>query len=204
VLRALEVARIPPDASHADTVMAVGSRAVSSIVLLRLRRAPAEITAVARAVAILGDGAELPWVAALAGLDERDAASALAALVRAEVLRADQPLGFAHPLMGDAVYRDVPAGQRELQHQEAARILVAAGAPPEQVAAQLLLAPRRGDAGTVETLRAAARRAAERGAVDSAVTYLRRALDEPPPAGVRADVEAELDAVTEGSTGRTV
>ena len=198
VLRALEVERVPPDVSHADTVMAVGSRAVSSIVLLRLRRAPAEITAVARAVAVLGDGAELPWVAALAGLDEHEAAGALAALVRAEVLRPDQPLGFAHPLVGEAVYRDLPAGQRELQHQQAARILAAAGVPVEQVAAQLLRAPRRGDTATVETLRAAARRAVECGAADSAVTYLRRALDEPPPPETEPDVRAELAALDAG------
>ncbi|MGB8650611.1 MAG: BTAD domain-containing putative transcriptional regulator, partial [Mycobacteriales bacterium] len=138
LLRALEVESVPPDASHADTVMAVGSRAVSSMVLMRLRRMPPELTAVARAVAVLGEGAQLPTVAALADLPEADAAAALADLARAEVVRRETPLGFVHPLVRDAVYRDLPAGQRELEHQRAATVLQAAGAADEQVAAHLL------------------------------------------------------------------
>ena len=197
LVRALDVEKVPPDVSHADTVMAVGSRAVSSIVLMRLRRVPAIFTAVARAVAVLGDGAELPEVAELAQLAEADAASAIAGLVRAEVLRAEPPLGFVHPLVGDTVYRDLPAGERELQHQRAAEILSAASAPPERIAAHLLRVPRRADPATVEVLRAAARTAAERGAADSAGTYLRRALDEPPPALIRAEVQHELAALEE-------
>ena len=42
------------------------------------------------------------------------------------------------------------------------------------------------------TLREAARRASTRGASESAVAYLRRALDEPPHAAERADVLVEL------------
>ncbi len=192
LLRALEVEAVPPDASHADTVMAVGSRAVSSLVLMRLRRMPTDMTAVARAVAVLGDGAQLPTVASLAGLTESRAAAALAGLTRAEVVRGELPLDFVHPLVRDAVYRDLPPGERELQHQQAVSALRAAGAPHEQVAAHLLLTPRRGERETVELLRAAARTAADRGAIDSAVTYLRRALDEPVLGSQRIDVLLEL------------
>ena len=64
-----------PDAAHADAVVAVGSRAVSSMVLVRLRRSGERITAVARA-AVLGDGRwALPAVAALAELPERETAA---------------------------------------------------------------------------------------------------------------------------------
>jgi hypothetical protein len=41
-------------------------------------------------------------------------------------------------------------------------------------------------------LRSAAWRAAARGATDSAMTYLRRALAEPPPAEERSDLEGAL------------
>ena len=41
LLRALETEGVRPDASHADTVRAIGSRAVSSMVMMRLRRMPA-------------------------------------------------------------------------------------------------------------------------------------------------------------------
>lgn len=192
LLRALEADGVKPDAAHADTVMAVGSRAISSMVLVRLRRMPPDATEVARAVAVLGEGPALPAVAALAGLPEHRAADALAALTRAEILRDERPLGFVHPLVRDAVYRDLPPPERELRHERAAQVLRDAGASAEQVAAHVLLAPPRGDAEVVALLRRAARTAGERGAADSAVTCLRRALAEPPAADERLDVLLEL------------
>lgn len=196
LVTALESTGVAPDASHADLVVAVGSRAVSKMVLLRLRRMPEDVVHVARTAAVLGDGAALPMVAALAGRPEVETAAALAALARADVVRDEHPLAFVHPLVREAVYLDVPAAERGLQHEQAADLLLAAGALDDQVAAHLLLAPPRGDAARVVVLRAAAWRAAARGAVDSALTYLRRALAEPPPAQERSDLEgavAELE-----------
>jgi DNA-binding SARP family transcriptional activator/tetratricopeptide (TPR) repeat protein len=204
LLRALESDGVRPDAAHADSVVAVGSRAVSSMVLVRLRRLGDRITSVARAAAVLGDGALLPAVAVLAELPERDTAAALAALARAEVVKDEQPLAFVHPLVREAVYRDLPAAERELGHERAAAVLRAAGASDEQVAAHLLLAPPRGDDATVAALRSAARTAAVRGASDSATTYLRRALAEPPTGTVRRDVLVELgmvESLLDGATG---
>ena len=192
LMRALEADGVRPDAAHADMVVALGSRAVSSIVLMRLRRMPAEVIEVARAAAVLGDGAPLPAVAALAALSEPSTASALAVLSRAEIVKDEQPLAFVHPLVRDAVYRDLPAAERELRHERAAQVLLEAGASAEQVAAHLLLAPRRSHQDIVAVLRDAARTAAERGASESAVTYLRRALAERPPVGERRDVLLEL------------
>nr|WP_269205094.1 BTAD domain-containing putative transcriptional regulator [Motilibacter aurantiacus] len=195
LLRALEADGIRPDAAHADTVTAIGSRAVSSIVLMRLRRLPADAGEVARAVAVLGDGAALPAVASLAQLDEQRAAEAIAALAAAEILCDEHPLGFVHPLVRDAVYRGIAPGQRELAHGRAAGVLAAAGATAEQVAAHLLQAPARGEAEVVATLRTAARVARDRGAAESAITYLTRALNEPPLPAERGDVLLELGAV---------
>jgi DNA-binding SARP family transcriptional activator/DNA-binding NarL/FixJ family response regulator len=192
LLRALEADRVRPDAAHADMVVAVGSRAVSSMVLMRLRRLAGAAPSVARAAAVLGDGAALPVVAALAELPENDTATALAELARAEIVKDEQPLAFVHPLVREAVYRDLPAAERALRHERAARLLRAAGASDEQVAAHLLLAPARGDENTVEALRRAARTAADRGASDSAVTHLRRALEELPAGETRCDVLSEL------------
>ncbi len=192
LLRALQVEGIRPDASHADTVNAIGSRAVSSMVLMRLRRLPGECTAVARAVSVLGDGAELPVVASLAQLDEDKTAAAIAVLARAEVIRVDQPLGFVHPLVDEAVYQDIPPGDRELAHERAARVLIGLEASPEQVAAHLLLAPRRGNQEAVAALRQAAETAAERGVADAAKTYLQRAISEPPRAEDRPALLVEL------------
>src|SRR6185369_17687258 len=87
LLNALETDQVRPDAAHADVVRAIGSRAVSSSVLLRLARLPAEAAAVARAIAVLGEGAELPLIAAVAELDEARVAEAMAGLARIEILR---------------------------------------------------------------------------------------------------------------------
>ncbi|SOE02191.1 BTAD domain-containing putative transcriptional regulator [Blastococcus haudaquaticus] len=192
LLRGLEADAVRPDAAHADVVVAVGSRAVSSMVLMRLRRLPGPAADVARAAAVLGDGASLPAVAALAGLTEAETAAGLAALARCEIVRDEQPMAFVHALVRDAVYRDLPSAERALRHERAAALLRDAGANDEQVAAHLLLAPARGDPATVEVLRRAARTAAERGASDSGVTLLRRALAELPVGELRCDVLTEL------------
>ena len=192
LLRALETEGVRPDASHAHTVNAIGSRAVSSMVLMRLARLPADCTAAARAVAVLGDGAPLPLAAELARLDEPAAAAAFAALARAEVVRSDHPVGFVHPLVREAVYQDLPLGERELAHERAAALLQRRESSPEQVAAHLMLAPPRASADAVAVLRRAAATAADRGATQSATTYLERALAEPPTPQVRPDVLIEL------------
>ncbi|GHJ47661.1 hypothetical protein Cs7R123_50030 [Catellatospora sp. TT07R-123] len=195
LLRALQAEGVRPDAAHADTVVAIGSRAVSSMVLMRLARLPEATTATARAVAVLGNGASLPAVAALSGLAEADAVTAIGVLARAEVLRDEYPLSFVHPLVADAVYRDLPPGERQLHHERAARVLEAAGAPAEQVAAHLLQVPQRRDPWAVSVLRTAAARAAGRGAGDAAAKYLVRALAEPPAPEDRAEVVLELGLV---------
>jgi DNA-binding NarL/FixJ family response regulator len=194
LLRALEVEGVAPQAGHVDVVRAVGPRAASATVLVRLGRLPPDAAAVARAVAVLGESATVPAVAGLAGLDEAAVATATGALARTEILRPDPPLGFVHPLVRDAVYHELPPGERALAHERAAALLRAVGAPPEQVAAQLLEAPRRGDHAVVDVLEAAGRTAMRRGASDSAVAYLQRALEEAPPGERRTTVLLALGA----------
>ena len=94
---------------------------------LRLRRLPEDVVEVARAAAVLGDGAALPVVAALAGLPEARTAEALAVLARAQIVSDQQPLAFVHPLVRDAVYQALPAAERGLWHERAAAVLRPAG-----------------------------------------------------------------------------
>ena len=182
---------IRPDAENASAIREFGPRAVSRTVLLRLSRLPADAVEVARAIAILGDGASLPAVATLAGLDEDQVADATRALVATEILRAD-PLGFVHALVRDAIYLDLSGPERELRHQRAARKLAALGAAPEVVAGQLLLVSPRGDRWVAEALRGAGLRALRRGDPESAVSYLRRALAEGATGGDQVGLLWEL------------
>ncbi|HEX6887578.1 MAG TPA: hypothetical protein VF143_05675, partial [Candidatus Nanopelagicales bacterium] len=116
-------------------------------------------------------------------------------LSRSEILTRDQQPAFVHPLVRDAVYDELPAAERALQHERAARVLRERGATPEQVAVHLLRAPCRGSADTVALLRSAAATAVSRGASDAASALLRRALEEPVAAPERPGVLVELGRV---------
>jgi DNA-binding CsgD family transcriptional regulator len=160
--------------------------------VLRLARLGPTAGALARAVAVLGDDARLRHAAALAGVELAAAAPLADALRAADVLRAGERLGFVHPLMRAAVAASIPRSELAAAHLQAARELAADGAPAEAVGAHLALAPHGGDAWVVGQLRAAASSAAAKGALETAVALLRRALDEPPPVGARVDVLVEL------------
>jgi DNA-binding NarL/FixJ family response regulator len=201
LLTALEADHVRPDAEHAGVVLEIGPRAVSRTVIMRLARLSEDAIAVARAVAVLAESATLPAVAALTGLPESRVADATGMLARAEILRREAPIAFVHALVRDAVYQELPLGERELQHERAARVLLDAGAPAEQVAAHLLAAPRRGQEWVAEQLREAGRAAVRRGAAESGVAHLQRALEEPAPAEWRPGLVLELglaEVLTDG------
>jgi tetratricopeptide (TPR) repeat protein len=128
-------------------------------------------------------------------------ADATRELAHAEILRPDLPLAFVHPLVRDAVYHDLSAGERELQHAQAAERLRDGGAPIEQVAAQVLHTSSRGEPWTAELLWAAGRAAMHAGAADSAVAYLRRALDDLPAGADRGRLVLELGAAEALTSG---
>ena len=192
LVHAIAVEGVVPTEGNVPRLRELEARAGSRAVSLRLAWLPAEATALAKAVAVLGDDADPRQAAELAELDERAASEAVAALVRVDVLRSQRPLGFVHPLIRAAVYDSLTQLEREGGHERAAALLTAAGAEPERVASQLLRSPPAGRQESVATLREAARHASTRGASESAVAYLRRALDEPPDAAERADLLVEL------------
>jgi len=192
LLTALASEDVAPSASGTAAVREIGRGAVARSVLLRLRRLPEPAVPVARAVAVLGEEPGLAVVAGLADIDEATAAGAIQALARAEILRGDESVGFVHPLVRDAVYSELTAPERALEHLRAARLLAELGGTPERVAAQLLLTAPRGDAWVVTRLREAAQLARRRGAPDAAMRLLERAQAEPPPAADRPALAFEL------------
>jgi DNA-binding CsgD family transcriptional regulator len=192
LLKTLAAERVKPDRAHLPVVGDLGPRSVSRAVLLGLSRLTADATTFARALAVLGDGADLAVVAALAGLDEVRAGETAAMLVRAEIVQAEPPLAFVHPLVAGAVYRDLTPGERQLWHGRAAELLRDAGAHVEQVAGHLMHTPARGAQWVVRTLTSAGGLALRTGAPDSAVAYLERALREPPADAERAEIVFEL------------
>ena len=122
-------------------------------------------------------------------------------LVRVEVLAADDPPRFAHPVIRDALEASLGSGERDRAHRCAARLLHADGAPPGRVAAHLVRVRPAGDGWVLARLREAAQAAMDSGAPQAAAGLLDRALAEPPPPGQRAGVLREA-ARAEAGAGR--
>jgi AAA ATPase domain len=177
----------------------LGPRATGRRVGLRLARLGPEASALAGAVAVLGDGSGLAHAAALAALPPDRAMRVADKLAAVEILRPMGPprLGFAHPLVRAAVYDALPAADRAMAHARAARLLADSGAASEQVAAHLLLVPPAGDPAVVAQLSLAAREAFQGGSPGAAVTYLERCLHEPPTAQERAELLVETGAIAQ-------
>jgi DNA-binding CsgD family transcriptional regulator len=176
----------------AEQVAALGPEAIGRAMLVRLARLPPEAAAIAKALAVIGDGSELQHVAAVASIDLETAEQAADALAKAEIVSDERPLRFVHPVVRAAVAEELPAGARAHAHASAARLLAAAGAEPHELAPHLIWAEPAGDAWVVETLRRAAEWANERGSPESACAYLARASREPPPPDERWALLLEL------------
>ncbi len=187
---------VRPDSDGVGAVAERAPEVVGTAVGERLRHAGPDAAAVARATAVLTGNAPLRQVAALTGLPAEEVADVAESLVEAGLFRAGRPLAFVHPLVEQAVSARMTAGERHRGHRAAARVLTGEGAAPELVAMHLLQAEALGDPEVVAALRAAARNAIGKGAPESAVTYLRRALEEPPAPAERARVLFELGTAT--------
>ena len=179
-------------ADEAAHVRDVAPSSIRRAVLVRLARLSDDAHRLARAVAVLGDDVTIADAAALAELSTGCATEEADELAREGILEPVRPLRFVHPLLRTAVHADVPAGVRAVAHARAAALLGERGAEPERIAVHLLATDPAADADVVAVLRAAAVRALDRGAPETAAAYLGRALDEPPPIGDRLDLARML------------
>jgi DNA-binding CsgD family transcriptional regulator len=192
ILDAIARQQIEPTAEHAPRLLELGGEALSRGVALRLSRLSDQAVSLVRAAAVLGDQTELALAAALADLDAMAALDGASALVHSDLLEHEDPLAFRHPIVRSAVLEDMSAGERMRLQRRAAEVRLDNGALPEQAATYLTATIPDHDPFVVTTLRRAARRSLSRGAPEAAVTYLRRALSEPPESDQRAEVLAEL------------
>lgn len=193
LLRELVAAEIDPIAEAAERVSRLGSGAVASAVLARIAGRP-DCARVASALAVLGENSATAMVAELSELDEQAVGAELAALTKAGLLADRSPPEFIHPLVRSALYNDLPASERALMHQRAAGLLHAAGRLPEEIATQLLSSEPAGERWRYDVLVSAAAGAGRRGASETAIRCLRRAIDELPSA-VGSRVLGDLGAL---------
>lgn len=193
LLRELAAEHVAPG-EDVSLVRQLAPPTVARAVLLRLARLGADAMAIARAVAVLGDGTPLRRAAALAELSEARAGESAARLAQVDILDRARPLSYAHPILRAAVYADLDPGVRSRLHSDAAALLAEEGEGVDAIAVHLLPTEPAGDPSVVEMLREAATRALARGASSTAVVCLQRALSEPPPADVHGSVVLELAA----------
>jgi len=181
-----------PSAQRPARLMSLGPESVLRSVLVRLARSPAGAVELAHAIAVLGDGAALADAAGLAGQSVTDARHVADGLAGLGILTEDvHALSFAHPIVRNALYRDLTSGARDSMHARAARMLIGVRAPATQVAIHLLRsAPGQSDA--LAVLVSAARSALAQGAPQVAARYLQRALEESLGREDRADLLLEL------------
>jgi len=192
LLGQLRTSGAPPDEDTAARLADLAPESVLNSIGRRLEAMPDESRQVAVAVAVLGDGAPLHHVTAIARLDIETASRAADALTAVQLLHPGAPLSFVHPLLRAAVKASISPFERARAHRHAAEILAAEGASEEQMAIHLLEASPEADPNAVEVLRSASRTALARGAADSAVRMLERALCERVPDDSDPQLLAEL------------
>jgi DNA-binding CsgD family transcriptional regulator len=192
LLAALEAEPSRPTVEAARRVREFGAGTIGRSVLVRVARLGRDCERLAEVVAVLGPGCALRNAVLLAGLDRERAQAAADRMREADLLAPGRALSFVHPIVGEALIAELPHSRLAALHGEAARVLAAEGAAADRISAHLLSAEPYGQGWVVEALRVAAREALARGAPEVAVSYLRRALAEPPPADARFAVLVDL------------
>jgi DNA-binding CsgD family transcriptional regulator len=189
-----------PEAAH--RIAEIAPPIVARTVGHTLARLGPRATALARALATLGDGVGLELASALAEIGAVDAQEVAEMLVGAELIDDAVALRFVHPIIAAAVRATQSALQQAEAHRRAAELLRTRGAEVERIALQLMHTTPAGSESVATELQEAARRARGRGAPETAAALLARALEEPPSAGDRGELLFEL-AQAEYALGRT-
>jgi DNA-binding CsgD family transcriptional regulator len=182
-------------------LLAAGRAEIAPLVIGRVGGLDPRALDLARALAVLDDGCELRLAASIAGLEMTEATRLAAGLVRREVLAADNPPHFMHPVVREAIEASLTSDERDRAHRSAARLLQTEGAPAGLIAAHVVGVRPAGDGWVLTRLREAAQIAMNSGAPQAAAALLNRALAEPPLPRERASVLREL-ARAEASAGR--
>src|SRR5579875_1053902 len=155
---------------------------LDATVLACLSALGADALDVLRLASVLGGAFSVSDLAQLSGRGAASLWPALRDALRAGALAEDgEELRFAHDVVREALYRDMPASLRAAMHLEHGRALASRGGDPSLVAEHLLRGARRGDRDAVEWLERAAREVAPRGPA-SAAELLEAAVELSDPA----------------------
>jgi len=175
-----------PDEETGRHLARYAPESVADDAYARMRGLGPSAVAMAQAVAVLREHAELAIAARLAGLTGAEAAYEVDRLVRRQLLVNQQPLAFRRPLIAAAIERFLPVSTADTLHALAAKVLHETGAEKAEVAEHLVHTSPGVDAWAGEVLHDAGVDAMAAGRPRAGERYLRRALREPRPWAPRA------------------
>jgi DNA-binding CsgD family transcriptional regulator/predicted ATPase len=199
VLLGMVAAGVRPLAEHAGDVRSFRAPWLRNRLISELRSQPQPVREFAKALAILGDSADLDLIEQLAGLDSAYGAGAFDTLRRLGLLAHVAKPRFAHQTAQESAEMSMAVEEREDWHIRAAKLLDESGYSAREVAAQLLAITSPQDSWALEVLREAAVAALGQGDSELAARYLRRALLDTSPDGTdRAALLVELATVERG------
>jgi DNA-binding CsgD family transcriptional regulator len=166
--------------------------ATAALLRVRFTGVSAEEMRYAQAASVLGTRVRPTIATAMAELPVEAGDRALEALCRGGVFRTDAPgwAQFAHPLLRQLLYDEIPPPVRERWHARAFRLLVAAAADSGEAAEHAARSGAIGDPEAVRVLTEAGRTALREGAIARAKQRLLAAAE---LAGSRADATLLLD-----------
>jgi len=162
-----------------------------------LHRQPEPVRSVARAMAVLGDHAELDLILELAGLGDVTGGAAVRSLRSLGLVTSQRNPRFVDPAVPAAVLATMTTPEHDTCHAAAAVLLSSRGHPADTVAEHLVATRSVLDGWAAGVLRAAADTALRRGQQPIALDYLRRAVLVPGPERAAALVDL---AVAESTT----
>lgn len=184
-----------PQVEAAEIVSGLPSLALQALLQRRLRGLGEGPAAVGEALAVIGSGAAVDILAAVADLPLGTTTEAVDRLLAAGLVMADEDgLAFTHPVDQVAVLQGVAPAHRGLLHRRAAVAWHAADASPQVVAVHLLEAPTAELPWAGAILAAAAARHEQVGDLSGAVPLLRAALAEGPDGPDRVALLLRLSA----------
>ncbi len=178
----------------AESIQQAALPSLGDRVARRIARVAGDAPALAAAMAVLGDNSPLAIAGQLAAVSPVVAGEIAHRLRRIEILDAEDPFMFVHPLVRRSVYDSLSTSERDTHHASAAEVLEAKHAAPEVVAAHHAAVRPAESVPAAQAMARAAADATARGAPDEAVRWLRRALAEGAPEPSRAELLAALGA----------
>ena len=194
VLRLLRREQIAPSAASSAQVDEYAAEAVGDQVARVLDGLPDELLALLRAIAVSDRQLPTNLVCRLAGVRTMSSARALRLLRAAGLVLEDEPLALAHQAAARRILAGLSRQDCAQLRAQAAELAYRAGLADDKTARLVLGVQRMNRRWAVGVLRRAAARS--RGVDDAtAVSYLRRALQEPLDEAERAQLLVELGAL---------